>query len=220
MLKPCSSLRSKNPLGLPMGSVNVIDESVLVLNRNWQPVNVASVARAFTMVCKEAAAFVDVDTYEVLDWDRWAKRRPKPEEVREGRYVRSAHDRFCVPEVVKLLEYDRLPESHVTFSRRNLYKRDHYTCQYCKMQPGSDELSIDHVVPRAQGGESSWTNCVLSCIPCNAKKADRTPEQAGMRLANVPMKPEWEPSYAGRVGRNHSWAKFISEAYWDSELEN
>ena len=66
-----------------------------------------------------------------------------------------------MPEVVTLTEFDRLPSAAVTFSRRNVFKRDRFTCQYCGKQPGGDELTIDHVVPRAQGGESSWTNCVV-----------------------------------------------------------
>ena len=75
-----------------------------------------------------------------------------------------------------------MPAAAVTFSRRNIFKRDRYVCQYCGSQPGSEELTIDHVVPRSQGGVSSWTNCVLACMTCNKRKADRTPEQAGMML--------------------------------------
>ena len=77
-----------------------------------------------------------------------------------------------------LAEYDRLPTAAVSFSRRNIFKRDHWTCQYCGRQPGGDELTIDHVVPRSQGGVSTWENCVLACIDCNKRKADRTPAQA------------------------------------------
>ncbi len=78
--------------------------------------------------------------------------------------------------------YDRLPSAAVSFSRRNLFKRDHWTCQYCGLQPGGDELTIDHMVPRSQGGTSTWENCVLACVTCNKRKADRTPQQAGLKL--------------------------------------
>ena len=90
--------------------------------------------------------------------------------------------RLRVPEVVALSGYDRTAGGPVTFSRRNIFKRDHYTCQYCGAQPGSEELTLDHVVPRSQGGVSSWENCVLACMACNKRKADRTPEQARMHL--------------------------------------
>ncbi|MGO8753162.1 MAG: HNH endonuclease [Thermoguttaceae bacterium] len=99
--------------------------------------------------------------------------------------------------------YDRTPEATVTFSRRNVFKRDHFTCQYCGSQPGTEELTVDHVIPRAQGGVSSWTNCVLACVACNKRKADRTPEQAGMKLRRKAGPPGLEaalrqPSRADR----------------------
>jgi len=124
--------------------------------------------------------------------------------------VRAAHRSLRVPEVICLAHYDRLPGAAVTFSRRNLAKRDHHTCQYCGAQPGAEAITIDHVVPRSQGGVSSWTNCVASCVRCNAKKADRTPEQAGMRLRRCPVRPEWKPLYAAHGVRVESWARFLS----------
>ncbi|NQT11974.1 MAG: HNH endonuclease, partial [Planctomycetes bacterium] len=115
--------------------------------------------------------------------------------------------------------YDRLPTAAVTFSRRNIFKRDRFTCQYCGAQPGSEELTLDHVVPRSQGGESRWDNCVLACLACNKRKADRTPEQARMRLRHKPVRPKWNPLYALRDVRIESWSKFVSEAYWNVALE-
>ena len=85
---------------------------------------------------------------------------------------------------------------------------------------GGDELTIDHVVPRAQGGESNWTNCVLACLECNKRKADRTPEQAKVRLRKEPVRPTWKPAYSEHASRMESWSKFISEAYWNAELES
>ena len=93
--------------------------------------------------------------------------------------------RLRVPEVVALAGYDRLPEAAVAFSRRNIFKRDHYTCQYCGVQPGTEELTIDHVIPRSQGGTSTWENCVLACVACNKQKADRTPAAGGHAAAQA-----------------------------------
>jgi 5-methylcytosine-specific restriction endonuclease McrA len=112
--------------------------------------------------------------------------------------------------VVTLTDYDRLPTAAVTFSRRNIFKRDRFTCQYCGAQPGSEELTLDHVIPRSQGGESRWENCVLACLACNTRKADRTPEQASMRLRHKPVKPMWNPLYAAHDLRIESWSKFVS----------
>ena len=91
--------------------------------------------------------------------------------------------------------------------------------QCCGKQPGSEELTIDHVLPRAQGGTSTWENCVLACIECNAKKADRTPDQARMPLRREPVRPVWKPLYGSHGMRIDSWSKFVSEAYWTVQLE-
>ncbi|MFZ5833357.1 MAG: HNH endonuclease, partial [Planctomycetota bacterium] len=84
---------------------------------------------------------------------------------------------------------------------------------------GSEELTIDHVLPRSQGGVSSWENCVLACMACNKQKADRTPEQAGMKLRKQPTRPAWKPLYADHTMRIASWSKFVSESYWNVELQ-
>jgi len=187
----------------------------LVLNRNWQPVNVATVARALVLLWNESARAVDPADYRTYAWEDWSRLRP-----REGeRFIQAVQFRLRVPEVITLSDYDRLPAASVTFSRRNIFKRDRFTCQYCGVQPGSEELTLDHVVPRAQGGESRWDNCVLACMECNRRKANRTPEQAGMRLKHKPVRPTWSPLYAFRDVRIESWSKFVSEAYWNVELE-
>lgn len=194
----------------------ILQRPTLVLNRNWQPVNVATVARALLMVWNETARIVDPADYQLYDWADWARLNPDRDEP----FVQAVRQRLRVPEVIALTDYDRLPSGAVTFSRRNVFKRDRYTCQYCNEQPGSDELTIDHVVPRSQGGESSWTNCVLACLECNSRKADRTPAQAKMVLRKQPVRPEWRPLYSSHASRMESWSKFISEAYWNAELED
>jgi 5-methylcytosine-specific restriction endonuclease McrA len=194
---------------------NVLRRPTLVLNRNWQPVNVATVARALIMVWNNSARVVDPKDYQLYDWGDWTRLVPDRDEP----FVRAVTQRIRAPEVVTLTSYDRVPSAAVTFSRRNVFKRDRYTCQYCGRQPGTGELTIDHVVPRAQNGESNWTNCVLSCMDCNKRKADRTPEQAGMRLRRTPHRPTWRPLYTDHSVRIKSWSKFISEAYWSVELE-
>jgi 5-methylcytosine-specific restriction endonuclease McrA len=193
----------------------VLQRPTLVLNRNWQPVNVATVARALVLLCNEAARVVDPADYQTYTWEDWSRLRPRDDE----RFIQAVRFRLRVPEVVTLSEYDRLPSAAVTFSRRNIFKRDHFTCQYCGAQPGSEELTLDHVIPRSQGGESRWENCVLACLACNKRKADRTPEQAGMRLRHKPVRPTWNPVYAFHDVRIESWSKFVSEAYWNVELE-
>lgn len=194
----------------------VLTRPTLVLNRNWQAVGVSSVSRALVKVWNAAAYIVDPADYQQYDWNDWASLQPADGEP----VIRTPWLRIRVPEVITLTRYDRLPTGGVAFSRRNVFRRDRCTCQYCGRQPGQRELTIDHVVPRAQGGESSWTNCVLACIRCNASKADRTPAQAGMPLRSVPVRPAWRPLYAARGHRCDSWARFVSDAYWNVELDS
>lgn len=196
-------------------AVSGLQRPTLVLNRNWQPLNVVRAARALIMLWNDNAKIVDPQDYQLYDWQDWTSLVPDREEP----FIQAVNCRIRVPEVIALTNFDRLPKTTVTFSRRNVFKRDNYTCQYCGKQPGVADLTIDHVVPRAQGGQSSWTNCVLACFRCNSKKADRTPVQAGIKLLHEPQRPRWKPVYADREERIESWSKFISEAYWNVELE-
>lgn len=194
----------------------VLKRPTLVLNRNWQPVGVATVGRALVKVFNDTARVVDPVDYRVHTWSDWLALVPDDGEpfVVTGRLRR-----LRVPEVVTLTGYDSVPANAVTFSRRNVFKRDRFTCQYCGCQPGSEELTIDHVVPRAQAGVSRWENCVLACVACNKRKADRTPEQASMALRKNPRRPMWKPIYASHGTRVDSWSKFVSETYWNVKLE-
>jgi 5-methylcytosine-specific restriction endonuclease McrA len=196
-------------------NASVLQRPTLILNRNWQPVNVATVARALVLLWNDAARVVDPNNFQLYTWDDWSQLRPDEDE----RFIQAVRLRLRVPEVIVLADYDRLPNAAVSFSRRNIFKRDHWACQYCGCQPASDELTIDHVTPRSHGGTSTWENCVLACIDCNKRKADRTPRQAGMKLRAVPVRPLWQPFYARDNRRIESWSKFISESYWNVPLE-
>ena len=192
----------------------VLQRPTLVLNRSWQPVNVATVARALVMVWSETARVVDPNDYQLYDWSDWSKLIPLDDQP----FVSSVSQRIRVPEIITLTDFNRLPTTTVAFSRRNIFKRDRMMCQYCGRKPKGDDLTIDHVLPRAQGGTSTWENCVLACIRCNHSKADRTPARAGLQLLNVPKQPNWNPIYSQHSARFKSWSKFVSDAYWDAEL--
>ncbi len=193
----------------------ILNRPTLVLNRNWQAVGVNTVSRSLVKVWNEGARIVDPADYQQYDWEDWARLAPREDEE----CIRTRWLKIRVPEVITLTQYDKLPTNSVAFSRRNVFKRDRFTCQYCGHQPGKDELTIDHVLPRAQGGISSWTNCVLACIECNSRKANRTPDQARMPLAREPERPVWRPMFAARGEHRDSWSRFVSEAYWNVELQ-
>lgn len=193
----------------------VLERPTLVLNRHWQPVRVATVERSLTMLWNETAYVVDPDDFQLYTWQDWAKLRPKDDEP----FIRTVSFRMRVPEVLSLIRHEKPRQSAVTFSRRNVFKRDHSTCQYCGVRPGTQELTIDHVVPRSRQGATTWENCVLACVACNAKKANRSPEQAGMKLRRAPSRPSWKPVYDASSVRVASWSRFLSEAYWNVSLE-
>jgi 5-methylcytosine-specific restriction endonuclease McrA len=197
-------------------SVAVMSRPTLVLNRNWQAVGVATVSRTLLKLWSGTAQVVDPETYQTYTWADWSRLEPAEGEP----FIQTTSIRLRVPEVITLTQYDRIPVRSVAFSRRNLFKRDRCTCQYCGKRPGTEELTIDHVVPRSRQGDTSWTNCVVACVDCNARKADRTPEQARMPLKRTPGQPKWKPSYATQGTRIDSWSKFVSEVYWNVELEN
>ncbi|MFW6169163.1 MAG: HNH endonuclease [Planctomycetota bacterium] len=197
-------------------SQRVLKRPTLVLNRNWQPIHVATVARAVVMLYSGTVRVVDPRDYQTYDWEDWSRLRPTEDE----HCIRGVTRRFRVPEVVVLPHYSGLPGTTVPFSRRNLYKRDGYTCQYCGKRPAIEDLTIDHVIPRSQGGVSSWDNCVLACFRCNCRKADQSPKQARMRLRHPPQQPKWRALYSWHATPIKSWSRFLGEAYWNVTLQN
>ena len=194
----------------------VLQEPTLVLNRVWIPIRVATVQEALTLVCKGAARVVRPETYETFDFDSWASLGA----ARHEAHVRTVHLRVPVPEVVVLSRYGGTPTREIVFSRRNLFRRDRHTCQYCGARPGFADLTLDHVLPRSRGGRSTWENVVVACLECNKRKANRTPAGAGMRLRRRPRQPRWSPRLAVAVAhRRESWEAFVSRAYWNAPLE-
>ncbi|PTL85450.1 HNH endonuclease [Vitiosangium sp. GDMCC 1.1324] len=196
----------------------MLNSAVLVLNRNYQPVHVTSVKRALSLLYLGVAKAIDAQ-YRLYEFDDWAAlSATAPHDS-----VSTINRRIRVPRVVVLSAYEYLPRGRVRFSRLNIYARDHDTCQYCARQLPRSELNLDHVVPRSQGGKTSWENVVCSCVPCNLRKGGRTPEQAGMRLLKVPVRPRWTPFFRGASRRitYREWLPFLNLAdasYWNVEL--
>ncbi len=144
--------------------------SVLVLNASYEPLSIVSVRRALILILKEKAELLEA-----------------AEAV-----LRAQNVEFPQPLVIRLTYYVRVPRRWgLPLSRRTVFARDFYTCQYCGAQPGKQELTIDHVIPRSRGGETTWENVVTACKKCNQKKGNRTPEEAGMPLLRRPRQPRY-----------------------------
>lgn len=124
------------------------------------------------------------------------------------------------PAVVRLLQYINGRKHKVKFSRVNVFSRDKFTCQYCGVTPGTSNLTYDHVTPRSKGGKTVWENIATSCIPCNSKKADRTPQEAKMVLRTKPVKPGVSPNTKFIIGLPSTPDQWRSYLYWNQELEH
>ncbi len=139
---------------------------MLVLNATYEPINVCTVRRAVVLLLKEKAEVVE----------------------QTERELHSANSTLTRPAVIRLVTYVRVPRDSQRrkITRRAVFARDDWTCQYCGSRT---QLTVDHVVPRSKGGGSTWDNIVAACAPCNRRKGDSLPRQAGMTLARQPRTP-------------------------------
>jgi 5-methylcytosine-specific restriction endonuclease McrA len=203
-----------------------LDASVLVLNKLFMAVHVINVKRAFCLLFKELAEVVTLEdgqyvTYDFATWREVSEFKAKFEREADDDWVRAATCEIQAPRVIRLLEYDRVPKQTVKFNRRNIFARDHNQCQYCGKKFPTSELSLDHVIPRAQNGKTTWENIVCACVDCNVKKGGRTPRQASMALIRKPDKPKRSPLLAMKLTQRkyQSWQSFLDSAYWEVELK-
>ena len=198
--------------------MSVLNTKVLVLNRSYFPVHITSVRRAFSLLYQGIAKAVD-QQYRTFDYESWSALSATVHDETIGLIGRAIR----VPRVILLVSYDRVPRRQVRFSRFNVFARDKNTCQYCGRRFSRSELNLDHVIPRSQGGLSTWENIVCSCLRCNRVKGGRRPEEAGMRLIKRPVQPEWTPFTLETFTfkRYQEWLPFLNEvdaAYWNTEL--
>jgi 5-methylcytosine-specific restriction endonuclease McrA len=160
---------------------------VLVLNASYEPLNITTWRRAMVMLLKGKAEGLEHDLSQAI--------RP---------------DHF-LPTVIRLRSFVRVPYKQMPLTRRNVFQRDGHACQYCGYD--GETLSIDHVVPRSRGGGDTWDNVTTACLPCNVRKGNRTPREAGMPLRREPRRPpgslSFEASRQIRSGRHQEWAKYV-----------
>ena len=137
----------------------MLNSTVLVLNRSFLPIHVASVRRSFSLVYQGGAKVVN-DRYETFDFDSWMAQAGAAGLPCIG----TTSGPVPIPKVIVLTVYDRMPRRMVRFSRGNIFSRDAFTCQYCGERPPRAELNLDHVVPRTLKGRTTWENVVCCCV--------------------------------------------------------
>jgi 5-methylcytosine-specific restriction endonuclease McrA len=169
----------------------------LVLSQSFEPIKIVSWQRAITLLFLGKCEVIE--EYE--------------------RDIKTTSLVIKIPSVVRLLNAFRRHRKPTKFSRVNIYGRDGYSCQYCGVKKPLDELTYDHVVPRAQGGTTNWLNIVTCCNPCNGRKANRTPAQAGMKLRKLPVQPIAAPVLVVTVSKTSvpdAWRDYV---YWTGALD-
>ncbi len=200
----------------------MLNQSVLLLNRNYAALHVIDVRRSIVMLIRGVAEAIDFERKSFYNYDfrSWRDLSAFRAEFEAGssRWLRCVGQDLLVPTVIRLLEYNKVRRRGVPLNRRNVFARDANTCQYCGKRFKTSDLNLDHVVPKSRGGGTRWDNLVCSCIRCNTRKANRTPEEAGMKLIRQPKAPPGESSLI-RV-RHDSWKHFVEDAYWNVELED
>lgn len=183
---------------------------VLVLNRNWQAIAITTPAQAFGQMATDSATGLDIQSSDWMvpvKWDEWRELDVRDEDLSVG----VANGRVRVPTVLVLCRYDKVPIHRPKLNSRNIWLRDGGVCQYSGRQLRPSEGNIDHVIPLSRGGPNSWENCVLSCKQLNQKKADRTPNEAGMKLIRKPFMPKAVPITATlkNVHNMEDWNHFL-----------
>lgn len=163
--------------------------NVLVLNLDYQPVNICGTRRAVKLIYLGKAEIIE---------DR-------------GGFLLAPGCVMPAPSVIKLSYLIRRPQPQLKLSRKAIFARDHYQCQYCGAT--GVKMTIDHVVPRRLGGTFSWENLVCACHVCNARKGDRTVQEAGMKLLRQPEKPSFIPHISYTLYRQsieeENWRKYL-----------
>lgn len=173
-------------------------DNCLLLNAGHEPLRVVDWRRAFCLVFQ--------DKVDILE--------------EHSTVVRSVTLQFRVPAVIRLRRWVNLKRRPpiIRFSRSNIYLRDDFTCQYCARKFTERQLTLDHVMPVVRGGRKNWENIVTACMPCNQRKGDRTPDEAGQRLLRAPHAPRWLP---GKIGLTRTrtmpkvWERYLINLTFD-----
>lgn len=167
-----------------------IFEEIVVLNKNWKPIGYTDYKKAFCLVYTNKARIISKETYQTYDWAEWLN---YPDLTIS---INSTSGKIAIPQVIILIKYDKEYRFiRMKATRSGILRRDNYTCMYCSEQHNTRNLTIDHIIPRCFGGQTTWTNCVCACKKCNSKKGCRSLEDSGMKLLKKPEKPEVKLSW-------------------------
>jgi len=185
-----------------------LNKSCLVLDQAWRAINVVPAFRAICMCYGRGHMFVDPSDFSTYGFEEWVDRGTPA-----GRPVHTTSTVFDAPEIVVTSAVQKFRNAKVNLNKSTVCKRDGHRCQYCGKKFPESELSLDHVIPKSQGGRLVWENTVAACFRCNVSKGGRTPRQAGVKLVREPFEPRWSPMFAKRVRGTtpESWRRILAK---------
>jgi len=156
------------------------------------------------------------EVIKIIDWYKavtllFSGKAEKPFNYEEYHEIRTSGGIYKLPTAIVLVEYVNIPYKNCHINRRNILRRDKFTCQYCEKVLSSSEYTIDHLIPRSRGGKNTWKNLVTSCRKCNTKKANRTPKEANMKLLKEPKEPTRDFIHITGINTNtnKAWSRWI-----------
>jgi len=188
--------------------MQALSKPVLILNKSWVAIRVRSVRRVLSLIFREKAVIVDanLDHYPTYAWEEWEKVPVNGGDI----FIRTTSGKIKVPEIVVLSHYNKIPHYDVKLTKKNVFIRDSYRCQYTGETLDKKDADIDHVVPTSRGGKTEWSNLVVSSKKINRMKADKALHEVGLQLKKIPKKPSSQDLIIDpRKPHPKSWEKFI-----------
>ena len=203
-----------------------LDARVLFLNSNYEPINIITLKKAIKKLINAKAEVISVESgaYVSYDINSWLELTMLKKECgldADENLFGSDSFSIVIPTVIRSLTYDKAYRQSIRMTRRNIFVRDKNICQFCGKKFPTDKLTLDHVLPRAQGGISTWENLVCACRKCNQKKGCMTLKESGMKLLSIPVKPSIFTTFELPKGtpKYKNWDSFVSDIYWSATLE-
>lgn len=184
--------------------MSVLKEPVLVLNKVWMKIRIITVKRALKLIFADRASIISGPDFQIYKWKEWSELEADPDE----KGIQTVYRRIKLPIVITLGKYDKVHRKSMRLTKQNIYRRDKYVCQYTGKRLSAAEADLDHIIPRSQGGRNSWNNLVVCSKEVNRVKADRTPEEAGLRLIKRPQKPTEYIIVDPKIIENPYWENF------------
>lgn len=183
-----------------------LNKPILVLNKLWLAIRIKTLKEAIKILSRGRACVVNPNDYQMYKWEDWIKVKVLEDED----YIKASHYKIKIPEVIVLISYKEVPNYNIKFSKKNIFKRDRYICQYTGKEVSLNNADVDHIIPKSKGGKTTWDNCVVCSKDVNRKKSDKLLNDTKYKLIKKPKKPTYISLLIDKKMKiPKSWEKFI-----------